>query len=376
MRKFKFIFLGVLLCILFIININNNVNAKDNYIKLKTDNVSYTFKDKGSITTLYEVKVTINTIYQLKTNVSMYFSSTVNRTLRTPINRGYSSYNIITLNKIGTNKWELRYDIALSNSFITEMSNDIDYILTELIDIYAEVIAVVGEPVYSGEQPLTIKGIQGNYNYTRLVVLDVREFELIFNFPETLINQGITIESIKIQNITTGINYNNLVPDYEYYPNLKFIWTLDDDFFQEGKNSVWLYGINIKVGGINETINLTTQLYVTVISSQLYTDIYNEAKSHSYNDGYNNGYEEAYNFGYDEGYNFGYEVGDAEGYRRGYNAGVNDEFDVFKYLEALFGEQGLGRLLSIELLPHVTIGAIVIIPLMFFLVSFIWRWFR
>lgn len=63
-------------------------------------------------------------------------------------------------------------------------------------------------------------------------------------------------------------------------------------------------------------------------------------------------------------------------YKEGKLAGANEQFDIFAYLQALFGEQGLGRLLRLELLPGVSLGAVIMIPLAFWLVSFIMRWFR
>lgn len=63
-------------------------------------------------------------------------------------------------------------------------------------------------------------------------------------------------------------------------------------------------------------------------------------------------------------------------YNKGKLDGANEQFDIFAYLQALFGEQGLGRLLRLELLPGVSLGAVIMIPLAFWLVSFIMRWFR
>lgn len=71
-----------------------------------------------------------------------------------------------------------------------------------------------------------------------------------------------------------------------------------------------------------------------------------------------------------------YEEEVRKAYNRGKLEGANEEFDIFGYLQALFGEEGLGRLLRIELLPGVSLGAVIMIPLAFWLVSFIMRWFR
>lgn len=92
--------------------------------------------------------------------------------------------------------------------------------------------------------------------------------------------------------------------------------------------------------------------------------------------GYNKGYNDGYYKGYDEGYREAYDEAYDRGYKQGKNEAVMDQLDLFGYLQALFGEQGLGRLLKLELLPGVSLGAVIMIPLAFFLVSFIMRWFR
>lgn len=71
-----------------------------------------------------------------------------------------------------------------------------------------------------------------------------------------------------------------------------------------------------------------------------------------------------------------YEEEVRKAYNKGKLEGVDEQFDIFGYLQALFGEQGLGRLLRLELLPGVSLGAVIMIPLAFWLVSFIMRWFR
>lgn len=144
MKKIKIlIFLGILLCTFFIFNLNYKASANDNFMKIKNDNISYTLSDTGVTTRLYNVTVYINTEYELKNNIILYFKPSISTTtLHTPLNRGYNSYNIINLNKIdNNNNWELHYEIALLNSLIQSYDYDIDYILSELIDIFIE-----GEP--------------------------------------------------------------------------------------------------------------------------------------------------------------------------------------------------------------------------------------
>lgn len=71
-----------------------------------------------------------------------------------------------------------------------------------------------------------------------------------------------------------------------------------------------------------------------------------------------------------------YEKEIEKAYNRGKNDGASEQLELFGYLQVLFGEQGLGRLLRLELLPGVSLGAVIMIPLAFWLVSFIMRWFR
>ena len=107
---------------------------------------------------------------------------------------------------------------------------------------------------------------------------------------------------------------------------------------------------------------------IKLSEERYYEEVYNKA----YNEGYGKGYEEAYEKGYNEAYDEAYN----KGYKKGKNEAVMEDLDLFGYLQALFGEQGLGRLLKLELLPGVSLGAVIMIPLAFFLVSFIMRWFR
>lgn len=91
---------------------------------------------------------------------------------------------------------------------------------------------------------------------------------------------------------------------------------------------------------------------------------------------YEEGKADGVQIGKEQGYNEGYQEGYDVGYIKGKNDAHFEELDLFSYFEALFGDQGLGRLLKLELLPGVSLGAVIMIPLAFWLVSFIMRWFR
>lgn len=98
-----------------------------------------------------------------------------------------------------------------------------------------------------------------------------------------------------------------------------------------------------------------------------------------YTDGLADGIEEGYNRGKDEGLAEGLETGRENGisigkdigYAEGYDKGLNDATDYSFY--GIIGQvfQGLGSFLSIELLPNITFGAILSVPLVFGIISFI-----
>ncbi len=129
------------------------------------------------------------------------------------------------------------------------------------------------------------------------------------------------------------------------------------------------------------------------------TDGYNNGYDVGYingrTDGYNNGYNNGYNVGYDDGYmdgkeygiNFGreywyevgYEVGFGqgriagydEGYSVGYSDGLSETTDknFGRLLGGLF--TGIGAFLAINLLPGISIGAIIAVPIVFGIIAFI-----
>lgn len=107
-----------------------------------------------------------------------------------------------------------------------------------------------------------------------------------------------------------------------------------------------------------------------------------------YNDGYNDGYDYAYELGYINGKYFGYNDGlekvfydgfvgtqysneNSFPYNKGFNDGVatNSDFSFVGLLEQIF--VGLGSLLAINLLPGISIGVIIAVPLVFGIIYFI-----
>lgn len=102
--------------------------------------------------------------------------------------------------------------------------------------------------------------------------------------------------------------------------------------------------------------------------------------NNGYNVGYNDGLEVSYDLGYNDGYedgkeygiNFGREHWYDVGYQAGYNAGINEQLadkDFSNLLRSVF--IAIGTFLGINLLPGISIGAIIAVPIVFGIIAFI-----
>ena len=119
--------------------------------------------------------------------------------------------------------------------------------------------------------------------------------------------------------------------------------------------------------------------YGDITNNEFYQSGYQDGSANGYDigydDGYDIGYDDGINVGYDDGYDIGYDDGVNVGYDDGYDIGFNDgvashnDYSFIGLLSQVF--IGLGSFLAIELLPHITIGAIVSVPLVFGIISFI-----
>lgn len=142
-----------------------------------------------------------------------------------------------------------------------------------------------------------------------------------------------------------------------------------NDGFADGESDGLVAGYN---AGYSAGYN---QGYNTGESSG-YNAGYYDGESFGYNAGYNDGESDGLAAGYDNGYNDGYDYGFNNGFDLGYNDGyqtaVNDgstQFGLTTLLSGLF--VGLGSLLSIELLPNISIGMIIAVPVVFGIIAFI-----
>lgn len=104
------------------------------------------------------------------------------------------------------------------------------------------------------------------------------------------------------------------------------------------------------------------------IPDYTYQDGYNDG----YHDGYLKGKEDSNDFYFEQGYQEGYIDGHNSGYNSGYNKGISENMETGGFgliLKNVF--LGVGSFLGIQLLPGISIGAIIAVPIVFGIISFI-----
>lgn len=147
------------------------------------------------------------------------------------------------------------------------------------------------------------------------------------------------------------------------------------DGYIDGHNDGYNTGYN---DGLND--NQSFQIGYNIGKNEGFQNGYDEGHYEGYNSGYSTGYNtglnEGYNQGLSDGYNQGYYEGQTEGYdygyQAGYNAGINEQLedkDFTHLLKSVF--VGIGSFLGINLLPGISIGAIIAVPIIFGIIAFI-----
>ena len=130
---------------------------------------------------------------------------------------------------------------------------------------------------------------------------------------------------------------------------------------------------------------LDDSAFYVYYASNLYDDGFNDGYNagydvglqNGYNEGYGDGYEDGVLDGYEGGYNAGYDVGLQNGYNEGKEYGYNEGYiegtkEVSRFPTLLRNAfEGVGGFLGIELLPGISIGAIIAIPIVFGVIAFI-----
>jgi hypothetical protein len=91
--------------------------------------------------------------------------------------------------------------------------------------------------------------------------------------------------------------------------------------------------------------------------------------SSSYIEGYDNGYDTGYSLGDSQGYLDGFEFGYESGFEDGFNELNNTASGLFQILGSAF--TAIGSIFNIMILPGITIGMLVFVPIIFALLLFI-----
>lgn len=200
-----------------------------------------------------------------------------------------------------------------------------------------------------------------------------------------LTNTYLGIDTIE----NTGTSYfkvemgESVIKPYSFYSDTMVFTDLDLSMIKDG------YPIQLKEWKTNNyepsemvLLTITIQYKViiptgyTVISvignDEFYPFLLSKIAQANYNDGYFDGNHDGYEDGYDDGLVDGYD----QGYDIGYNVGLDLNGDgtvnnVFALLEK--GWNGMSNMLEIEVFPNITIGGLLMIPLLFTIGLFIFK---
>ncbi len=161
---------------------------------------------------------------------------------------------------------------------------------------------------------------------------------------------------------TVGQNRYTLILTETAPPNFSKTVTLNNSsnfYYLEFDTSWDWYYYDI----INADLNIYLYPSESSLANQLYWEGYADGRDY----GYQKGKDEGYQLGLDEGYQLGkdegYELGKADG------IALSSDYSFAGLIGQVF--VGLGSLLAINLLPGISLGAIVAVPVVFGIIAFI-----
>jgi hypothetical protein len=185
-------------------------------------------------------------------------------------------------------------------------------------------------------------GIPTQYDYLRIV-------HSASSYQDTQgLNLSIKIRNMYVINLTDyGFTINDTNKEtLDYYYNLYYLL----------------------INGLNPTE------YYLDGSVNGYIEGYNDGVEDGYSDGYNNGYSDGQEDGYDTGYLdgnvAGLETGYFNGYNDGYDEGVISDVDTQWLLGFV---SGAVNILGVSIIPGISLGVFVFIPLFLGFIGFIFR---
>ena len=164
------------------------------------------------------------------------------------------------------------------------------------------------------------------------------------------------------------------------FANTNLIGLADSIVLENGYNYTAGYDTGYALGftaGANATFSDgyeqgTEDTYPSAYASG-YDDGVQESWSAVYTDGYTQGHLVGKEENDNDAYTLGYETGLSTGYSNGYGVGVLEVMDESLNIGTFIqiAADGIGGLLAVELLPNISLGMIVAVPLIFGLIAFV-----
>lgn len=221
----------------------------------------------------------------------------------------------------------------------------------------------------------------------RLFLNNKSDFVIVENFNEnTLLSVNALVYNQNNDTSATLDNYLDFGLTYTHgMANFNlFDWELEEYYNSEYNASLTQYEHCVfDYQHVFRNTYVDTQVtryhaeYFNIVSSDIpdedyYIHIVLGSQTASY---YNEGYTNGYNNGYNEGNNTGYNNGYNDGFNDGQSTNVTQETaHAFSYVKEVFN--AVGGFMSIEVLPHITLGTCFSIPLVLILIMTIFKLVR
>ena len=210
----------------------------------------------------------------------------------------------------------------------------------------------------------------------------------IDSFDITLYNEGWGAATI----LEEGVHFNNRNPHNETDLTLAVERNMFNYSYENLMVTITAYTAILYAIDWDEFIylNQDEQIFLGYLQAAGYTDLYDVGYNAGHFIGYKNGFDIGQITGqqnlYDDGANAwgltgtdawdyinGWSIGQSSGYATGYNLGVLEVMDESLNIGTFIqiAADGVGGLLAVELLPNISLGMIVAVPLIFGLIAFV-----
>ena len=215
----------------------------------------------------------------------------------------------------------------------------------------------VGENLYLWQCNQFIKFA---YNYEELDILNNASWTNTISF--SIISTVLNYDTIYLQ-------YNGNIHEYNIYNETFFFAYNPSSHIMSIEEGNALVSI-IQVYEYDVLCNMSIWIVDTVYEALMANNV---DYATGYEDGHFIGYEDGIETGQITGYEDGWSIGQSSGYATGYNLGVlevmDENLNIGTFIQ--IAADGVGGLLAVELLPNISLGMIVAVPLIFGLIAFV-----